>query len=174
MNASEPTDAELVARANGGDRTAFAALYERHREFVLRVALRLTGQADLATDATQETFLWWLKRFPGFELRGKASTFLYPVVRSICIDMARRRSRSLRMPVRDDEAAGPMPGDRSESPLAGAVSRLSFGQQEVVMLRFGSDLTLQEIAAALDVPLGTVKSRLHLAMAALRTALDAP
>ncbi|MCA9285832.1 MAG: RNA polymerase sigma factor [Phycisphaerales bacterium] len=172
MDRPEPTDAELVARANGGDRTAFAALYERHRTFVLRVAWRLCGQEDLAAEATQETFLGWLKRFPGFELRGRASTFLYPVVRSICIDMARRRRRALRMPARDDDLAGPLPDANSGTPLAAAVSRLPFGQQEVVLLRFGSGLSLEEIAESLDVPVGTVKSRLHLALAALREAVD--
>ena len=166
------TDLELVAAANGGSRDAFAALYERHRRFVHSVAWRLVGDVESADEIVQEVFLWWLGRFPGFVLSSKATTFLYTLTRSRAIDVARRRRRTLRMPEDADAIPQPMRDAGAalgqDIALAAAVDQLPFGQQEVLLLRFGHDLSIEEIAQALGVPLGTVKSRLHAAMKVLK------
>ena len=65
MEQDARTDQELVALANGGDASAFEVLYLRYRDWVVNLAFRFTGDRDLALDVLQETFLYFLKNFPG-------------------------------------------------------------------------------------------------------------
>ena len=74
------SDAELVDAANRGDTQAFETLYERHREWLMAVAIRLTGDRDIAADVVQDAVLYWLGRFPGFVLTGSARSYLYPQI----------------------------------------------------------------------------------------------
>jgi RNA polymerase sigma-70 factor (ECF subfamily) len=71
-----PSDQELVALVNRGDANAFEMLYQRYRDWVVNLAHRFTGSEDLALDVLQETFLYFLRKFPGFELRANLKTFL--------------------------------------------------------------------------------------------------
>lgn len=172
QSAPEPrSDQELVAAVNRGDVAAFGTLYVRHRDWVVNLAFRFTGDRDLALDVLQETFLYFQKKFPGFRLTARLQTFLYPAVRNLSI-AARQKAQRLQS---DESAleniAAPtdptMPGSvRSE--LAEALEMLSDEHREVLLLRFVDDLSLAEIAAALGIPLGTVKSRLHNALETLR------
>ncbi|MFO0874532.1 MAG: RNA polymerase sigma factor [Phycisphaerales bacterium] len=180
-----PSDAELVEAANAGDSSALATLYERHRDFVHGVAWRMLGDGDLAAEVVQEVFLWWIGRFPGFVLTSRLTTFLYAATRSRSIDLARKRRRMPRGGLDGEEIAGAPPSravslDRFDAPSVGgddagerlcaSIGRLPVIQQEVLLLRFVQDLSLEEIASALDIPLGTVKSRLHAAVRAVRGA----
>lgn len=74
VSATPPTDLELVERANRGDADAFAMLYDRYRDFVLRTVTRFTGDRDLAAEVVQETVTGWLTRFPGFALCARRVT----------------------------------------------------------------------------------------------------
>ncbi|HEX5786645.1 MAG TPA: sigma-70 family RNA polymerase sigma factor [Woeseiaceae bacterium] len=178
------SDEELVRLCNEGGResatAAFAALYARHKDFVVRVALRFVPDADAALDVLQETFGYLLKRFPppgpGLTLSAKLTTLLYTVAKNTAIDVRRRTDR-----FRGADAVEPdsLPADDDRS-AAGAgldlhplLATLSEERREVLLLRFVDDLSLQEIAAALGIPLGTVKSRLHLAVKALRESPEA-
>jgi RNA polymerase sigma-70 factor (ECF subfamily) len=169
------SDAELVSAINAGDARAFDALYLRYRDWAASLAFRFIGDRDLALDVMQETFIYLLRKFPGFTLTAQMKTFLYPVVRHLAIAAA-QKSRKLTTGV-DDEAvlqqiaapSEPSAGKSGDaSDLAAVLAVLPLGQREVLMLRFVDDLPLQEIAAAMGLPLGTVKSRLHLGLAALR------
>lgn len=162
-------DAELVRAAADGDGAAFDVLYRRHREWVLALALRHTRRRDEALDVAQDAFVQLLKQLPELELTGALTTWLYPVVVHRAIDLARRRARDARgdaalaaVPARVDEDASARP--ELERVLRG----LGVEQREVLMLRFADGLELQEIADALAIPLGTVKSRLHQALGHLR------
>ena len=122
----------------------------------------------------QETFLHlWSRLDGGFELRSRLRTYLYPVVRHLAIDrlrLARRDEpggRQAPEPARDVEILLP---ETLREELAEALRTLPAGQREVLLMRFVDDLELAEIAAALELPLGTVKSRLHHALATLREA----
>lgn len=162
------TDQELIAAANQGDAAAFALLYDRYRDWVVSLAMRFTRDRNTALDVMQDTFLYLLRKFPDFELTGQMKTFLYPVVRHNSLAIARRQSRQ----VSSMEVAEPAvnaPGQRAElNELAAAVDALDPGHREVLVLRFVEGLSLQEIALAMELPLGTVKSRLHHALRQLR------
>ncbi len=162
------TDNELMQQADQGDPKAFEALYHRHRDWVYRLAWRFTGNHADALDVLQETFFYLLGKFPGFQLTASLTTFLYPVVKHLSLNLRRRRSGE---PTDDDillslpDPAGP-PTSRTE--LAAALAALPTEQREVVLMRFLDDMSLEEISQALQVPAGTVKSRLHRALDALR------
>ena len=100
------TDLELVAAVNRGDAAAFEALYIRYRDWVVSLAHRFTGDPDLALDVLQETFLYFLKRFPGFHLTAQLKTFLYPAVRNLSIAARRKAARRVgELDVSDAELA---------------------------------------------------------------------
>jgi RNA polymerase sigma-70 factor (ECF subfamily) len=147
-----------------GDASAFDALYRRHRDWVVRMAQRITGSEPDALDVLQETFLYLLRRAPTLELRAQLTTFLFPVVHNLAL--ARRRQRAPDAP--GSEPAGEDPPLLPPEELVHALGALPAEQRDVVLLRFVDGLSLVEIAAAQAVPLGTVKSRLHQALATLR------
>lgn len=161
-------DRELVSLANRGDPAGLEGLYRAHGEWVAALARRFVGDPDDALDVMQEVFAYLFDRFPGFELRSTMRAYLYPVVRHQSISLIRKRrkvveiDRGSRPPVEltfwPDE-----PGD-----LARLLDGLDEETQELLLLRFAIGMKLHEIAAALSVPTGTVKSRLHHALKSLR------
>jgi RNA polymerase sigma-70 factor (ECF subfamily) len=155
------TDAELVSAWRGGDDSAFEELYGRYHSWVASLAYRFTRNRDDALDVLQDTFSYLHRKRRGFELRSQMKTFLYPVVKHLSLS---RRRRETALDPKLDPAAPPTPTDETAALLQG----LSDVQQEVVLLRFVDGLDLQAIADALEVPLGTVKSRLHSALELLR------
>ncbi|MBL7153694.1 MAG: sigma-70 family RNA polymerase sigma factor [Phycisphaerae bacterium] len=162
------SDEELVALANKGDADAFEALYYRYRDWVYRLARRFTGSGADALDVLQETFGYLLGKFPGFKLTASMTTFLYPVVKHTAL-ATRRKSRRF---ASDEEALSDMPvrtvQGTSRAELAVVLGLLGDEQREVLLMRFVDDMSLKEISAALGIPLGTVKSRLHHALQKLR------
>lgn len=179
MNRNEQDDVWLVRRVADGDRDALAALYRRHGGVVLAQIVLAVGEPTLSEEILQDTMLavW----------RGAASFRGESAVRSWIIAIARRqaRDRLRRQPMRavSDVAdlsglpapeAGPeeavIERDEAEA-IADAVGQLGRLHREVLGLAFGAGLTLAETAAVLEVPVGTVKSRLSAARAALARAL---
>lgn len=167
------TDADLIELCNTGGgpvaTAAFSALYRRHRTYVLRVAARFAGDRDTALDALQETFTWLLRQFPpigeGLALTGKLTTLLYPVAKHCALDLvrqARRDTTGLEVP---DQ---PAPTAAATSDIEAVFTALSDDHREVLVLHYVEGWTLAEIAEALAIPLGTVKSRMHLAVKQLR------
>ena len=166
---SQPSDAELIAAINAGDWTAFDALYHRYRDWTYGLAWRFTADTTDAQDVVQEVFLYLARKFPGFELRASLTTLLYPAVKHSALALKRKRRRELTL-VPDQDV--PSPPDRepgnARAELAVALAGLSEAHREVLLMRFVDDMTLDEIAQALAIPLGTAKSRLHHALAAIR------
>ncbi len=165
------TDADLVAALNAGDASAFDSLYARHRDWVVTLAFRFTGDRDLALDVMQETFLYFVRKFPGFTLTAQLRTFLYPAVKNFSI-AARRKAVRLHSTADEQHELANAPATATPAgeadALAAALAILSKDHREALLLRFVDCLSLAEIAEATDVPLGTVKSRLHHALATLR------
>lgn len=166
------SDQELVQALNAGEAPAFDVLYHRHRDWVMGLAVRFTRNPELALDVLQETFLYLVKKFPGFTLTCQLRTFLYPAVKNCSITALRKASRhaSLESAL---ESGVPEPAiepdtDVADEDLATVLTALSPEHREVLHLRFVEGFDLQEIAEATGVPLGTVKSRLHHALGQLR------
>ncbi len=165
------SDQELIAAINHGDAAAFEVLYFRYRYWVAGLAYRFTGDSDTALDVLQETFLYFLKKFPGFRLTANLKTFLYPAVKNLSLTAIRKRERyqsSEADQAQVDRAAAPDGSELGADTIAQALAGLPEEQREVLLLRFVEDLALQDIAQAMAIPLGTVKSRLHNALQALR------
>ena len=162
----EPGDLELVQRANRGEVEAFEILYRRHRDWVVALAERCTGNRADALDVLQDTFAQLFARFPGFTLTAQLRTYLYPVVRHLSLDRVRRRRPEVDVDSLADTL--PAPPTVSDGDLARLLALLPPAQREVLMLRYADDLSLAQIALALDIPLGTVKSRLHMALGVLK------
>jgi RNA polymerase sigma-70 factor (ECF subfamily) len=163
-------DADLVEALNRGDVGAFDELYERHRDWVVRLAHRFTGNGHDALDVLQDTFAYLLKTAPRLQLHVKLTTFLYPVVKNLAMTILRRRGRAVTGDAILEQAVAPdpIPAESSKAELTAVLSGLSKDHREVLLMRFVDDLLLEEIADALGIPLGTVKSRLHNALGTLR------
>ncbi len=165
------SDVELVAAINSGEAAAFDALYLRYRAWVVGLAYRFTGDSDAALDVLQETFLYFLKKFPGFRLTANLKTFLYPAVRNLSIATRRKAARfhtGEAELAQLEQLPAPAPSSAVSSELAAALAALPEQQREVLVLRFVDGLKLSEIAEGIEIPVGTVKSRLHNALQTLR------
>lgn len=173
--ADRRSDQELVRICNTGNAPeavqAFEALYRRHRNYVVRVALRFVRDPDTALDVLQETFSYLLGKFPpagdGLVLTAHMTTFLYPVAKHCALSLLRKQQRFPSAEGRspDELAAEPV---ADEGDLAVVLRGLSAERREVVLMRFADGMSLEDIATALGIPLGTVKSRLHIAIRQLR------
>jgi RNA polymerase sigma-70 factor (ECF subfamily) len=165
------TDQQLIAAINDGDAAAFEILYYRHRDWVVNLAHRFTGSEDLALDVMQETFLYLLRKFPGFQLTANLKTFFYPAIKNLSIAARRKAGRYQSTEAEQQQLEQtPAASGRTEhiGDLDAALSNLSDDHREVLLLRFVDGLQLAEIVEATGVPLGTVKSRLHHALESLR------
>ena len=165
------SDAQLVEAANAGELSAFAALYNRHRRWVVDLAFRFTNDREHALDVLQDTFEYVLGKFPGFQLHSNMRTFLYPVIRHFAISTQNKARRMtyvydppLILPQEDN-----FKEDELREQLAAIVESFPPSRQEVVFLRYVDRLSLEGIANVMKIPLGTVKSRLRYALAALRS-----
>jgi RNA polymerase sigma-70 factor, ECF subfamily len=172
-------DARLLSRIGQGDEDAMAVFYREHGRVVLAQVLLVTGERVLAEEIVQDTMLAVWRGAGSF--RGESS------VRSWVIAIARRqtrdRLRGQRLGVVDDSFLsahpGPGPGpevmalDRAElAEVMGAIRELAAAHREVFGLVFGSGLSLPEVAGVLEIPVGTVKSRLSAARTALNRILN--
>ena len=156
--------------ARGGDPDAFEVLYGRHRDWAVGLAWRFTGNEADALDVTQQAFMYLLRKLPRLRLTARLTTFLYTVIRHRAIDLARRRRRRPAVHAELDALpADPAPpGRAAHEDLMTVLDRLPEARREVLLMRYVEDMALAEIAEALDIPLGTVKSRIHNALRALR------
>lgn len=148
---------DLLRRAGQGEQDAFRQLVEAYQAPVYRLALRMcSGDAALAEDAAQEAFLAAWRGLPRFRGDSRLSTWLYRLTTNAAIDCLRREKRH-----------------RDTDDLEGAaLSTLSEEHRQVLLLRYMQELDYSEIAAALAVSEGTVKSRINRAKARLKEILS--
>ena len=167
---SEPTDAVVVRRCQTGDREAFAVLVERNRAMLFGTAYLMTRDQQLAEDAVQEALIQIWKNIGSLRNPGGLKAWVARIVVNEVRQQARRRHASLvtleELPDPPDEnvSNAGTGGSEMRQDLAKAVSTLPPDQREAVVLRFFSDLSIAEIAAATGSREGTVKSRLSRAM----------
>ncbi len=172
-------DAQLVAAAQAGDRAALDQLLRRHYDRVHAVCRRITGSVSDADDACQEALIKIVRNLPRFDGRSSFGTWAYRIATNAALDELRKRKRrpSLHAVGEDppdlvDDRAGRQVG-RVDDQLAidEALDSLSEDFRVVVVLRDVIDLDYGDIADLLDVPLGTVKSRIARGRAQLADAL---
>lgn len=161
------SDASLIEAIRRGDHHAFEVLYDRHSGWVLALAMRFLGDRDDALDVLSETFEYLAGRVGTLTLTTSLRGFLYPAVRHRAIDKVRSRQRHVDVEdlVLVETSGSP---DWMKPDLRRALAALPGAQRETVLMRFGDGFSLKEIAEALAVPEGTVKSRLHHALLSLR------
>ena len=167
----------VVERAQCGDPDAFEVLVREAGGRLVGLAFRILRDPAAADDAVQQTLVTAWRELPGLRDPERFEAWLYRILVRACSAEARRMGR-MRVGVRDvspdalsySNAFGRV-ADRDE--LERGFRRLTPEQRTVIVLRFWGDLRQEEIAEAMSIPLGTVKSRLHHATAALRAALEA-
>ncbi|MDX6644666.1 MAG: hypothetical protein QOK40_393 [Miltoncostaeaceae bacterium] len=168
---SAPEDATLVARARRGSREAAGELFSRHWLSAWRAALALTGSQELAEDVVQDAFERAFRALERFEV-GSFAAWLHRIVVNRALDVVRAERPSLGLEAAGGLAARTEHGRLADADFLAAVACLDPERRVVVVLRYGLDYTLAQIAEFLDMPLGTVQSRLHRALAELRTQLE--
>jgi len=166
--ANEATDAELVERVREGDPDAVEALYLRHREWAYRTAYGFVGNPQDAQEVAQDVFRQFFAKIDRYQKRAKLTTYLYTVVKHRSIDLIRKRKPNDTLVF--DPVAPQLRDEQAEHrALLEMVQGLSEKHREVVVLRFGEGLQIDEISERLEVASGTVKSRLHHALNTLRS-----
>lgn len=170
----ELPDDELVRRAREGNEGAFTELMRRHERRVYNLAYRMLGRAEDARDATQDAFLSCFRNLGSFRGDAAFSTWLHRIAANACFDILRRRPPMdpLEAEVREP-ASAPDPADQAAGAIDVQRALLLVPPEfrAVLVMHDAQDLALEEIAEALGVPLGTVKSRLHRGRVALAQAL---
>ncbi len=185
-------DEALVEQARAGDLAAFGRLASRYQDRIINTCWRLCGQQQDAEDLTQETFLHALEAIGTFQARSRFYTWLYRIAVNLTLSHRRKRARSVKLSLHGSD--GEFLGDQAAG-LVGRVSsepqdpparlsareterRLQLGLEQldddhraVVVLRDIEGLDYRQIAEILEVPVGTVRSRLHRARMELRKCL---
>lgn len=178
----EADDATLVARLAAGDRDqAVIALYRRYGGRLYGLGMRLLGDPGMAEELVQETFVRLWRGAGRFDSeRSSVRGYLYMIARRAAVDMRRRpAARPLRDLEADSQALVESDGAndafedlRMEVDVRDALDSLSDEHREVLELRYREDLTQRQIAERLAIPLGTVKTRSHYALRALKPLLE--
>lgn len=186
METVTATDEQIVEQALAGNTDAFGEIVRRWERRIFALAYGMLGSAEDAREATQETFMAAFRNLRNFRGEAKVSSWLHRIAINQCISR-QRRSRVRAETALEEELekggvhlAGPAsasPARRAESrERAGAVRRAVNGLQpelrEVILMKEFEEMTFQQIADALDIPLSTVKSRLYTALKQLRMRLE--
>jgi len=163
-------EAVLVEKAQSGDRNAYGELVRQHHSGVVNVVYRLCGDAELAQDAAQDAFIRAWLNLPSFRPDTSLRNWLYRIAVNAALDVLRRDTKTadtdfetLSMP--DPQADPETALLQKERAIAvqQAILTLTEATRAVLVLREYGELSYQEIATALDIPLGTVMSRLNYA-----------
>ena len=176
---SQANEIELVTRAQNGDRNAFSELVRIHSQGVMNVIYRMCGDMNVAEDAAQEAFIQAWMKLSSYHPKSSLRNWLYRIAVNTAIDMLRKDKRILPGAVEDMYLTDPEPGpemlvassERTEW-VQNAVLTLPDASRAVLVLREFEGFSYQEIAEALEIPVGTVMSRLNYARKLLREKLE--
>ncbi len=180
------SDEQMVKRALAGDAEAFGEIVRRWERRIFALAYGMLGSVEDARDATQETFIAAFRNLRGFRGEAKVSSWLHRIAVNQCITRQRRARVRAETPLEDDaEGVGKqfaVASEHSPARVAESVERTEAVRRavgalppelrEVIVMKEFEELTFQEIADTLGVPLSTVKSRLYTALKQLRLRLE--
>lgn len=177
MTAAEKDEAQLIRDSIAGDQLAFAELVRRHRSFVLALVYRLCGDAAQAEDIAQDVFVRVWQSLPGFRLQAAFRTWLYRIATNLAIEQLRRTRPTtgiehIALAARDTPEDSVLQAEECRA-VRDAILRLPLQSRLVLILREYEGLSYKEIASALDIPIGTVMSRLSYARQHLQKDLSA-
>jgi RNA polymerase sigma-70 factor (ECF subfamily) len=162
-------DDQLVGLAAGGDRSAYGELARRHTKFVRDLMRRMGADQATADDLTQDAFIDAMRSLPGYRLEAPFTAWIRTVAARLYL---KRKSKDARLVVMAEPVDAGAPGESidhgARMDLNAALATLSEAERTCVTLCHGAGLTGQEIADALDVPLGTVKSHVTRGLEKLR------
>ena len=174
------SDSQLIFSMQAGSLEALGVLYDRHRRMVFRTAIAITGDSEAAADLSQDVFLRLHRFADHIDPLRPLEPWLYRMTTNLSYTWVKRRQRWLR-PLED--VADWLAGARKDTPayqaemddswrqVQQAVLALPLSHRGVVVLYYVNDLSLLEISEILDIPVGTVKSRLHYGRQALKRRL---
>lgn len=171
-------NALLVKRAQRGDGAAVDALLRAHYDTIRAICHRIVVNRDDAEDATQNALINIVRALPGFDGRSAFTTWIYRVATNAALDEV-RRIRRRPVPMDDESRIDSASADGTNAvdarlDVGAALSQLAEDHRVALVLRHVADLEYEEIAIILDVPVGTVRSRLSRARAQLGEAMGNP
>ena len=171
-------ETELITRAKNGERNAFSELVCIHAQGVRNVIYRMCGDAQIAEDAAQEAFIQAWLHLASYRPQTSLRNWLYRIAVNAATDMLRKEKRILPNALEDLQLSDPQPGpeavfsqEERTALIQKAIVSLPNACRAVLVLREYEGLSYHEIADALDIPLGTVMSRLNYARKLLREKL---
>jgi len=159
-------DAAVVRRCLGGDAASFGHIVERYERVLFTVALRMLGNYDEATDATQNAFIKAYRKLDAFDPAQRFFSWIYRILVNQCLNA--KRDRRWDEPITPEVATVDSPADLLEAEerrrrVQSAILALPLEYREVIVLRHFAEQSYEEIAEALGIPSRIVKSRLHTA-----------
>jgi RNA polymerase sigma-70 factor (ECF subfamily) len=167
----------LIERARRGEHDAFTALLDVHLARLDAAARLILRDPELARDAVQEALIRAWRDLPGLRDPDRFEAWLHRLIVNACLDLIRHRKRrviEVELKPIDSPATHDVAGRLADRDLLDqALSRLEPGHRAVVALHYLLGMPLPEVAHAMGIPLGTAKSRLHYALAAMRTTVTA-
>ena len=173
------TEAEFLIRAQQGDRNAFSELVRIHAQGVFNVIYRMCGDTLIAEDAAQETFIRAWQNLSSYQPQTSLRNWLYRIAFNAAMDMIRKEKRILPNNIEDLQLADERPGPESmlsnqeqTNLVQRAVLSLPDASRAVLVLREYEGMSYHEIANTLDIPVGTVMSRLNYARKLLKNELE--
>jgi RNA polymerase sigma-70 factor (ECF subfamily) len=173
-------DRELILQLQEGELDVLGELYDRHRQLVFRTALAITGDPEMASDLLQEVFLRLYRFANRIDPERPIQPWLYRMTTNLAYTWVKRRTRWLRLiqdmadrVILDKKPSPHLLAERDESWrwIQQAITSLPIQQRVVVVLYYINDQSLQEISEILEIPVGTVKSRLYYARKVLKKKL---
>jgi RNA polymerase sigma-70 factor (ECF subfamily) len=183
-------DTEILRRCLGGDERAYRALVARYQRQIYSLAMRMVRQPQDAEDLTQETFVRMFRALDRYDPTRPFEAWLFTIASRLCIDHLRRRRLKPISIFQQDPGSGEERVIEAEDPGLKPDEQTSHAEEErstqalidslpphyrvVVVLRHQQDLSYEEIAEMLHLPLGTVKARIHRARALLKRRLEGP
>lgn len=184
----EHFDARLVKLARKGDQVAFAELVDLYKDRLFHLGYRMLSNRHEAEDVVQETFLRVYKNWSRYDEKQKFSTWIYRIATNLCIDRLRKRKPNYYLDAEMNDQEGMdgytlIPGDErtpeteyllseTQQTIHRAIEGLPAKYRSVIVLRYLQEMSLQEISDVLDMPVTTVKTRVHRGREFLRKKLE--